>query len=174
MGIFLEGEDSHGDHGLGKLVEFRFKAPPGTTSPSITTHTPSGQRNCASWASQVGYTPAMPRREDHEVHKGHVVALEKKSKSIQTSNFMKIRPAGAELFLADGQTDRQTHKHKDRQTDRHTSIRTDRHAEDKNRFSQFCEVKFHENPSGGSRVVPCGRRDRQTDRHTHRHKDRQT
>ena len=29
-------------------------------------------------ASEVGYAPAMPRREDHEVHKGHVVALEKK------------------------------------------------------------------------------------------------
>ena len=28
--------------------------------------------------SEVGYTPAMPRREDHEVHKGHVVALDKK------------------------------------------------------------------------------------------------
>ena len=26
--------------------------------------------------SEVGYTSAMPRREDHEVHKGHVVALE--------------------------------------------------------------------------------------------------
>ena len=25
--------------------------------------------------SEVGYTPAVPRREDHEVHKGHVVAL---------------------------------------------------------------------------------------------------
>ena len=23
--------------------------------------------------SEVDYTPAMPRREDHEVHKGHVV-----------------------------------------------------------------------------------------------------
>ena len=51
VGIFLEGEDSRGDHGLGRLAEFRFKDPPGTTS-SITTHTPSGQRNCASWASQ--------------------------------------------------------------------------------------------------------------------------
>ena len=30
--------------------------------------------------SEVGYTPAMPRREDHEIHKGHVVALEKKRK----------------------------------------------------------------------------------------------
>ena len=28
--------------------------------------------------SEVGYTPAMPRREDHEVHKGNVVALGKK------------------------------------------------------------------------------------------------
>jgi len=28
--------------------------------------------------SEVGYTPAMPRREDHEVHKGHVVALDPK------------------------------------------------------------------------------------------------
>ena len=25
--------------------------------------------------SEVGYTPAMPRREDHVVHRGHVVAL---------------------------------------------------------------------------------------------------
>ena len=51
VGIFLEGGDSRCDYGLGRLVEFRFKAPLGTTS-SITTHTPSGQRNCASWASQ--------------------------------------------------------------------------------------------------------------------------
>ena len=28
--------------------------------------------------SEVGYTPAMPTTEDHEVHKGHVVALEQK------------------------------------------------------------------------------------------------
>ena len=52
VGIFLEGEDSRGEHGLGRLVEFRFKAPPGTTSSAITTHTASGQRNCASWTSQ--------------------------------------------------------------------------------------------------------------------------
>ena len=52
VGIFLEGEDSRGDRSLGRLVEFRFKVPPGTTSSSVTTHTPSGQRNCASWASQ--------------------------------------------------------------------------------------------------------------------------
>jgi len=31
-------------------------------------------------SSEVGYTPTMPRGEDHEVHKGHVVALEKKEK----------------------------------------------------------------------------------------------
>ena len=52
VGIVLEGEDSRGDHGLGRLVEFRFTAPPGTTSSSTTTHTTSGQRNCATWASQ--------------------------------------------------------------------------------------------------------------------------
>jgi hypothetical protein len=28
--------------------------------------------------SEVGYTPAVSRREDHEIHKGHVVAMEKK------------------------------------------------------------------------------------------------
>ena len=66
MGIFLEGEDSRGDHGLGRLVEFRFQAPPDTTSSYITTHTPSGQRNCASWASQpqksVTFLPCPGRR----------------------------------------------------------------------------------------------------------------
>ena len=38
--------------------------------------------------SEVGYTPAMPRREDHEVHKGHVVALDKK-KHLLTVNWRK-------------------------------------------------------------------------------------
>ena len=38
MGIFPEGEDSRGDHGLGRLVEIRFKGPPGTASSYITTH----------------------------------------------------------------------------------------------------------------------------------------
>ena len=32
VGIFPEGEDSRGDYVLGRLVEFRFKGPPGTTS----------------------------------------------------------------------------------------------------------------------------------------------
>ena len=36
--------------------------------------------------SEVGYTPAMPRREDHEVHKGHVVALDQKKKNIIFTN----------------------------------------------------------------------------------------
>ena len=38
VGNFPEGEDSRGDHGLGRLVEFRFKGPPGTTPSYITTH----------------------------------------------------------------------------------------------------------------------------------------
>ena len=31
---------------------------------------------------------------------------------------------------------------------------------------KYCNIKFSENPSSGSRVVPCGRVDRQTDRQT--------
>ena len=38
VGIFHEGEDFRSDHGLGRLVEFRFKGPPGTTSSYITNH----------------------------------------------------------------------------------------------------------------------------------------
>jgi len=38
VGIFPEGEDSRGDHGLGRLVEFMCKDLPGTTSSYITTH----------------------------------------------------------------------------------------------------------------------------------------
>jgi len=38
VGTFPEGEDSRGDHGLGRLVEFRSKCPPGTISSYITTH----------------------------------------------------------------------------------------------------------------------------------------
>ena len=38
VGIFPEWEDSRGDHGLGRLVEFGFKGPPGSTSSYITTH----------------------------------------------------------------------------------------------------------------------------------------
>ena len=40
------------------------------------------------------------------------------------------------------------------------------------------KIKFHENPSSGSRVAPCGqtdrRKDRQTDAQTDRQTDRQT
>ena len=38
--------------------------------------------------SEVGYTPAMPRREDHEVHKGHVVALDQKKKKNTVCNIL--------------------------------------------------------------------------------------
>ena len=36
----------------------------------------------------------------------HRIFFNKLSKNTQISNFMKIRPVGAELFDADGQTDR--------------------------------------------------------------------
>ena len=38
--------------------------------------------------SEVGYTPAMPRREDHEVHKGHVVALDQKKFSVKKKQYI--------------------------------------------------------------------------------------
>jgi hypothetical protein len=37
--------------------------------------------------SEVGYAFAMPRREDHEVHKGHVVALKRKTLRTELSRY---------------------------------------------------------------------------------------
>ena len=36
-------------------------------------------------------------------------------------------------------------------------------------FVQIINIKFHDNPSSGNRVVPCGRTDGQADRPTDRH-----
>jgi hypothetical protein len=79
-GFFLEGEYPHGDRGLGSLVEFRFKTPPGTSYSYITIHLigTTKLRLMGVPTSEVGYTSATTGREDHEVHKGHVVALGKK------------------------------------------------------------------------------------------------
>jgi hypothetical protein len=76
-GFFLEGEDPHGDHGLGRLVELRFKAPPGTSYSYITIHLiwTTKRRLMGVPTLEVGYTSATTGRGDHEVHKGHVVAL---------------------------------------------------------------------------------------------------
>jgi hypothetical protein len=56
---------------------------------------------------------------------------------------MKIRPVGAELFHADGQTegqtDRQTDGRTDRQTDRRTDRQADRHDKANIRSPHFCE-----------------------------------
>ena len=63
---------------MGRLVEFRFKAPPGTTSSSVTTHTASGQRNCASRASQPQKSVTLlpcPGGRTTKSTKGHVVAM---------------------------------------------------------------------------------------------------
>jgi len=32
-------------------------------------------------------------------------------------------------------------------------------------FENYSNIKFHKNPSSGSRVVPCGQTDKRTDRH---------
>jgi hypothetical protein len=50
-GFFLEGDDYHGNHGLGSLVELRLR-PLLVLHIHISPSTSSGQRNCASWASQ--------------------------------------------------------------------------------------------------------------------------
>jgi hypothetical protein len=66
-GFFLEGEGSHGDHGLGSLVELRFMALLVLhiqISPSTSSGVPT---------SEVGYTSASTG--DHEVHKGYVVVF---------------------------------------------------------------------------------------------------
>jgi hypothetical protein len=70
-GFFLEGEDSHADHGLGSSVELRLR-PLLVLHIHISPSTSSGQRNCASWV-EVGYNAVTTGREDQEVHKGHVV-----------------------------------------------------------------------------------------------------
>ena len=60
----------------------RLKAPPGTLSPYISPLTPSGQRNCASWASQPQKLVTLPPQPGGGNHKSlyeHVVALEKKN-----------------------------------------------------------------------------------------------
>jgi hypothetical protein len=50
-GFFFEGEDCHGDHGLGSLVELRLR-PLLVLHIHVSPPTSSGQRNCASWMSQ--------------------------------------------------------------------------------------------------------------------------
>ena len=77
----------YGSLGVKGLVEFRFKAPPVTTSSSITTHTPSGQRNCASWASQLQKSVTLlpcPGGRNTKPTKGHVVALDQKKLFVLT------------------------------------------------------------------------------------------
>jgi hypothetical protein len=84
-GLFLEGEDSHGDHGLDSLVEVRFKAPSSTSYSCITVHLTGTMqlRLMGVPNSEVGYTSATAGRGDHEVHKGHVVTLEE-NKCLET------------------------------------------------------------------------------------------
>jgi hypothetical protein len=80
-GFFLEGEGSHGDHGLGSLVELRLKAPPGTSYSYITIHLigTTYLRLMGVPTSEVVYASATTGRGGHEVLKGHVMALDKKN-----------------------------------------------------------------------------------------------
>jgi hypothetical protein len=55
-GFFLEGEDTHGYHGLGSLLERRFKVPPGTSPPPqtvVTTPTEDGHKQHTNTATAI-------------------------------------------------------------------------------------------------------------------------
>ena len=58
MGIFSEGEDSRGDHGLGRLVKHYI----------LLCHHSHHRENVTAPHGRDAHE-AMPRREDHEVHK---------------------------------------------------------------------------------------------------------
>jgi hypothetical protein len=77
-GFFLEGEDSQDDYVLGRLVEAGFKAHLGISNITIHLIGTTYLRLTGVPTSEVGYTSATTWRGDHEVHKGHVVALVKK------------------------------------------------------------------------------------------------
>jgi hypothetical protein len=62
-------------------------------------------------------------------------------KSTQILNFIKIRPATAEFFHADGRTDGRTNG------------QTDRHDEANSRFSQFCERAYKRANNGSLNSV---------------------
>ena len=49
--------------------------------------------------SEVSYTPVMPRREDYEVHKGHVVALGEKKNLAYISHIWRNRFHGTKSFF---------------------------------------------------------------------------
>jgi hypothetical protein len=57
-GIFLEGEDSHGDHDLGSLVKFRSR-PLLVLHMHVSPSASSRKRNCTSWASQPQKTVTL-------------------------------------------------------------------------------------------------------------------
>jgi hypothetical protein len=69
-GHFLEGEDSHGDHGLGSLGEFRLR--PLLVLHIHIYHNPSHRDNVTVPHGRpilkVSYTSATTGRGDHEGH----------------------------------------------------------------------------------------------------------
>jgi hypothetical protein len=98
-GFFLEGEVPLGDHRLGSLVELSLR-------PLLVLHispsTSSGQSNCASWASQTQKSVILqpqPGGGDHEVHKGHVVAMEKKKRPRMGRNHICIDNVSSHISL---------------------------------------------------------------------------
>jgi hypothetical protein len=83
-GFFLEGEDPHGDHGLGSLVEFKFKGP--SWYFIFIYHHPPHRDNVTAPHGRLNLiTSATTGRGDHEVHNGHVVAFREREKKRRNS-----------------------------------------------------------------------------------------
>jgi hypothetical protein len=99
-GFFLEGENPHGDHGLGSLVELMFNAPPGTSYSYITIQLIGTTKLCLMGVplSEVSYTSATTGRGDHEVHKGHVVGDTGEKTHTQNTKKKIMKPGSKTVF----------------------------------------------------------------------------
>jgi len=95
VGIFPEGEDSRGDHGLGRLAEFRIKGPPPPISP-LTSSAPHGRPNLRSRLHFCHAQEGGPRSPQ-----GHVVALEGEGVKHDYVFYYSLREYNEIAFLID-------------------------------------------------------------------------
>ena len=93
MGIFPKGEDSCVDHGLGRLVEFRFKGPHHSHHRDNVT-APHGRSNLRSRLHSCHAQEGGPRSP-----KGHVVALDKKKYLFSCTCIKALFIRGAVLLI---------------------------------------------------------------------------
>jgi len=72
----LNGEDSRGDHGPGRLVEFRFKGLPGTTTSYYIYHHSHHGDNVTAPDGRPNLRSRLQSCHAQERGQGHVVALD--------------------------------------------------------------------------------------------------